>query len=95
MKLIFCLKCNDLVALRREPRACQCGESGGVYVDRSVAEISGPCIPIGIHNKELLSAIKDQFEYGDLKEQFRGEPLGRNIAAWVIPTASSRIVRTD
>ena len=95
MKLIFCLKCNDLVALKREPRTCQCGQSGGVYVDASVVEIHGPCMPIGIHNKELIWAIRDQFEFGDLKEQFQCEPLGRNVAAWVIPTGSSRIIRTD
>lgn len=65
MKLIFCKKCNDVVALRRQERSCFCGESKGAYgPDGLHATISGFAIPLGFANSSFEHALRNQPEEG-------------------------------
>ena len=60
MKLLFCKKCNDVVALRRAPRSCQCEASWGSYrKDLLHASYSGPCIPLGFNNADFTNALRE------------------------------------
>jgi len=62
MKLIYCRKCRDVIALRAdgEGRECLCGKSWGRYVDGINAEIEGPCIPLGFANWSFTKALANQ-----------------------------------
>jgi len=76
MKLILCMKCQDVVKLQMHHRNCMCGESYGQYRDDGLnAVIKGPCIPIGFDNRSLLQAIYTQPLEGK----------GRSFEAFVIP----------
>lgn len=39
-------------------KTCACGKVGGVYLDEVNAEFWGPCIPMGIDNRSLASALR-------------------------------------
>ena len=59
MKLFLCPVCEDVVRMvEGEMRYCRCGKSGGMYVDKTMAEIEGHAIPIGISNNSLLNVLK-------------------------------------
>ena len=76
MKLIFCLACSDLVALRvGVKRTCFCGKSWGEYLDDSIAKIGGRALPVGFLNKSFVHAVKYQPEGGQ----------GKTFEAFVIP----------
>jgi hypothetical protein len=76
MKLIFCLKCNDVVLLAKVPRHCKCKKSGGKYhADGLQAEYWGEAIPIGFKNSSLVEAVCNQPESG----------MGERFEAFVIP----------
>jgi len=62
MKLIYCNECHDVISLRFEDRTCDCGKSGGKYLDRLNAEIYGPCIPLGFAGKSFRDARENQPE---------------------------------
>ena len=64
MKLFLCPLCEDVVRmLEGEMRYCKCGKSGGMYVDKRMAEIEGHAIPIGISNASLVKALELQTGY--------------------------------
>jgi hypothetical protein len=75
IKLFFCPFCKDLLALRKHYRSCECGRSGGKYIDNLNAEITGEAVGIGIHNMSLGTAIGLQ--------PLRG--WGRRLDAFVLP----------
>lgn len=75
MKLIICPTCNDLFRLTQSYRSCECGESGGNYVDDLYAVTYGKAIPIGFINDSFIRAIKNQPESG----------MGKEFTAFVIP----------
>lgn len=83
MKLFFCPCCKDLLALRKHYRTCECGKSGGKYLDNRNAEISGEAIPIGIHNQSLGTAIGLQPLKG----------WGKRLDAFIIPKICPTICR--
>ena len=73
MKLIFCLKCSDIVRLITENvKSCDCGQSTGQYKDLFNAWYKGPCIPIGISNSSFVHATRNQPEndWGETFEAF-------------------------
>lgn len=82
MKLIYCIECGDVVALRLESRKCFCGKSSGQYEDdRLNATYTGPAIPLGFANfsfRKILSCFPFK-AFGDPKGGMRFE-------AFVIPT---------
>jgi hypothetical protein len=60
MKLIICQECNDIVALRRTMRRCECGKTYGHYKpDGLTAEVSENAISLAIGNGALVAAIKN------------------------------------
>jgi hypothetical protein len=81
MKLFFCPFCKDILALRKHYRSCECGRSGGKYIDNINAEISGEAIALGIHNMSLGTAIGLQPLKG----------WGKRIDAFVIPKICSTV----
>jgi hypothetical protein len=75
VKLIYCLECRDVVALKMQERTCLCGKSRGAYgTDGLHAWISGPVIPIGFANPSFREAIQNQPETG----------LGKDFCAFII-----------
>lgn len=57
MKLIYCLNCGDMFNLKFHNKACSCGQCTGRYVDNSYAEITGPCVSVGIGNISFTKAL--------------------------------------
>jgi len=78
MKLIYCTSCRDIRALRVEDEVrCFCGASGGQYrKDGLHAEVSGPCVPLGIENMSFEAA---------LAAPPREDGLGNRFDGFVIP----------
>ena len=75
MKLIRCNKCRDVVALHFAKRFCDCGDSGGRYLQDGLhAEYWGPCTPLGFANGSFRFALAHQPK----------EPPGQNFTAVVI-----------
>jgi hypothetical protein len=77
MKLIFCLKCKDVlklhVGIRRD---CLCGKSWGMYLENGLdADIGGRAIPLGFANSSFVAALKARPATGD----------GSRFEAFVIP----------
>ena len=59
MKLLLCLDCGDVVALRTELRTCACGAVQGRYLeDRATVEQTEGSISIALHNGDLKAAIE-------------------------------------
>jgi len=86
MKLIICERCDDVVKLStKEWRSCECGASGGRYMDDLNAEIWGSCQAIGFSNPSLVDALKRQPETG----------WGVVFEAFVIPRIVPTIRRRD
>lgn len=58
MKLLYCQRCGDVVALRLESRTCICGASNGHYKeDQLHVVIKGPCVPLGFANGSFHRAL--------------------------------------
>lgn len=76
MKLIYCLECGDVVALRTARRSCLCGQSSGYYTTWIDAVVTGPCTPLGFDNRSFTKA---------LKKPNGKAPLGMEFTAFVIP----------
>ena len=75
MKLIICTNCNHVISLGSNIRICECGKSGGQYLNGRYARYWGPCVPLGIDNKSLVEARQTQPIEG----------LGKKFTAFVIP----------
>lgn len=61
MKLVYCISCEDVIALLAKPRACACGQSRGAYLEDGVgAWIQGPCVPLGFDNVSFDQALANQ-----------------------------------
>lgn len=76
MKLLLCLKCNDVIKLDTLTRSCKCGAISGRYLDDLMAEYEGDyAIPLGFDNVSLVRAIEQQPQNG----------CGKRFEAFVIP----------
>lgn len=73
MKLIFCPDCQDLFKLQRTERRCECGASGGRYLDEIRAEISGKAVAVGILNQSFVAALRGS----------ENKTLGENFTAFI------------
>ena len=61
MKLLLCLKCNDIFSLDLKMKKCSCGKTKGQYIDNLNAIYEGDsAMPIGISNPSLKEAILNQ-----------------------------------
>jgi len=84
MKLLFCLKCNDIFNLSHVGKTCQCGQSGGRYLDNINAEYWGDqVVPLGFENNSLKEAIIRQ----------TNNPPGTEFTAFVIPKQASSMIK--
>lgn len=62
MKLLHCLDCGDIVALRFKPRKCLCGKSAGNYKPDGLFAVfschkEGRARIIGMLNSEVQSSV--------------------------------------
>lgn len=85
MKLIYCPKCHDIVALMIvEVRHCLCGRSRGHYLDDGIeAVIEGEAIPLGIATASFHKALNNRPESGQ----------GEEFTAFVIPEKCDTITK--
>lgn len=83
MKLIYCLKCHDVVRLTEQWRTCECARCCGRYEDLIHAVIAGPCVPLGISNSSLKSALLRP----------NPGPLGVEFESFIIPENASSVTR--
>lgn len=61
MKLLVCIKCNDVFNLSFKEKSCSCGQSQGKYFEDGLnATYKGPCMPLGFRNDSFHQALKEQ-----------------------------------
>jgi hypothetical protein len=64
MKLIFCVRCQDLFKPRGALTKCKCGESYGYYKDDGYhAAVGGRGVALGISNSSFEKALEMLFNY--------------------------------
>ena len=100
MKLFLCEKCADVVSLRVGfDRSCDCGQSGGRYVNNLDAEVWGPCMVLGFANSSLTKAYRAQKHLGDSSEKMMYDgitvAMGRPFDAFIIPESANSIKRIE
>lgn len=102
MKLLLCLKCDDVFSLRTERvRKCLCkASSGGYEADGLSAFYKGPALMLGFANSTFTHAVREQLVKCDEGLQKMGgfgayanELKGRDFTAFVIPESASSIQR--
>lgn len=102
MKLLLCLKCDDVFSLRTEQvRECLCkASSGGYEADGLSAFYKGPALMLGFANSTFSNAIREQLVKCDEGLPKMGgfgpyaqELKGRDFTAFVIPESASSIQR--
>lgn len=99
MKLLLCKSCQDVVKFQSTDRVCQCGLSGGRYLDDDVTvEYYGEhAVVLGIDNHTLRAAIVDEtIEVSRMITAWveeGGEDGQQGFVAWRIPESSDRIRR--
>jgi len=59
MKLIKCLDCGDMVALRPWFKECKCGSSAGFYLEDKTIAVSGNCKILGVPNDCMFEIPRD------------------------------------
>jgi len=97
MKLLLCIKCSDVIALKQgKTRHCSCRKSGGRYIDNLNAEYWGEkAYLLGFANGSFVDAIRKQIKEGDLTETmegiYAGQAKGRDFNAFIIPESASSI----
>ena len=82
MKLLYCPKCKDVVALGCSERSCMCGHVKGRYEkDGLHAVVSGDAEVLGINNASLALALESAALGG----------WSTSVEAWVILRSSDRV----
>lgn len=102
MKLLCCIKCNQVFNLWFEYQECRGGHGGGQYVDSLNAKVWGSpneIFVLGFANNSLVGALRDQINFGDQEPKhmpgYGMTPPGREFTAFVIPDAATSIVRVE
>jgi hypothetical protein len=102
MKLLCCIRCNQIFSLSHEYAECKGGHGGGQYVDNLNAKVWGDkkqIFVLGFANSTFISALRGQLNEGDSKEEFfyagKMTPKGRDFTAFVIPDAADSIIRVE
>lgn len=65
MKLLLCIRCQDIIRLFEEERVCKCGKVRGKYSNGKGIFSGDGAIPLLIKNNTLVRAIADQQDEGD------------------------------
>lgn len=82
MKLLYCLECLDVVALRGMVRHCSCLQSAGRYESDDLAvTVAGPCVVLGVDSARLERAIREH------------RVAGAAIEAHLVGNSSERVLR--
>ena len=92
MKLILCLKCQDVYKLERNKlRQCSCQLTWGYYLSDGLnAEVSDneSTSVLGFHNGTLSEAVFLQRRTGD-----RPDGMGHRFTAFIIPDCAPTVKR--
>lgn len=101
MKLICCIKCNQVFSLSYGYKECNGGHGGGQYIDNLNAKVWGDpkqVLILGFANSSFIGALRDQIHNGDSEDKFfyagKMTPRGREFTSFVIPEAADSIIRT-
>jgi hypothetical protein len=87
VKLLFCLRCQDVIKLDTNLRKCKCGFSSGKYLeDKLHAEVSKDVIVLGLNNNKFGNALRNYF-----MNSLAGRTLPTEFDAWIINIDSKRI----
>lgn len=102
MKLLCCVKCNEVFSLGFKYKQCSGEHGGGMYVDDINARFWGAkrdIIPIGFANYSFSEAARAQYQVGDLAKtmHYGGELVspGRDFDAFIMPDATPSITRYE
>jgi len=102
MKLLCCIKCNDVFSLSYTYAECKCGQGGGKYVNNIDAKVWGDkktIFVLGFANSSFEAALIAQIRNGDSTTMmpYAGKmtPKGRDFTAFIIPDAADSIIRVD
>lgn len=102
MKLLLCIKCNQIFNLSGVYKECDGNHGGGQYINRLDAKVWGDresIFVLGFTNSSLGSALRNQLQNGDLPADFgyggRVVSKGREFTAFIIPDSAASIIRTD
>jgi hypothetical protein len=102
MKLLCCVKCNQIFNLNRDYQECKGNHGGGKYVDNLNAKVWGnnqTIFVLGFANPSFTQALRDQIQFGDSSEMFAYvgglTPKGREFTAFVIPDSANSIIWVD
>lgn len=100
MKLLYCVKCHQVLNLSFDYKECDGGHGGGQYIDSLNAKVWGDIAKIfvlGFANTSFVSAMRNQLEHGDQSADFyyagKMTPKGREFTAFVIPEAADSVQR--
>lgn len=87
MKLLICLKCNDIFNLSFKAKKCRCGKTRGAYHENGLdAVYTGEfAYPVGFSNPTLIKALKNQPQSGN----------GVEFTAFVIPKECPTFTKVD
>lgn len=102
MKLLCCVRCNQIFSLSHTYAECKGGHGGGQYIDGLNAKIWGnekQIFVLGFSNSTFIAALRSQLTEGDSKEEmfYAGKmtPKGRDFSAFIIPDAADSIERVE
>ena len=91
MKLLLCLKCNDIFNLSMKEKSCSCGNASGAYMDNLNATYTGDhVIPLCISNPSIRDTILEQRVNDATKPE---EFYGARFEAWVCPANSKTFTK--
>lgn len=102
MKIICCVKCNQIFNLGFDYQECRGGHGGGQYTDAINAQIWGnreEIFVLGFANSTFIDALRAQIKDGDQTGMmpYGGgfERKGRDFTAFIIPESASSITHVD
>lgn len=97
MKLLMCLKCEDIFNLSLEKdKTCSCGKTQGRYVDELNATYSGPAIPIGFNNRSFLGAARNQRIANETERNSNNRYRnGKEFVAFIIPERATSLKKLE
>jgi hypothetical protein len=100
MKLLCCVKCNQVFNLSFDYTECKGEHCGGQYINTVDAKIWGELDKVfllGFANNSFTSALKDQINLGDQTQKFvycgQSTTKGREFTAFVIPADAPTVIR--
>lgn len=89
MKLLYCRRCKDIIALAHQLKSCACGMSKGMFSDTFHAQYTGEfAVPLTILTESLEDAVRNQ-----PTEDTPDRKGGVKIEAFVIPKVCVRMER--